>query len=157
MGRAMDFTTREDIEAPIDYVFEQVTDFVAFERSIMRRGGDVERIVDSQPPAVGMAWQVKFMLRGAERLVRAEIVEFDRPNGFTIKITSKNIDASMKIDLVALSRARTRLNVAIEAVAKTIPAKLVFQSMRFSRNKPQNRLKGLVTNFAEDAEKRYRG
>lgn len=157
MGRTMDFKTREDIEAPIDFVFGQVTDFVAFERSIMRRGGDVERISDSSEPALGMAWQVQFMLRGAERTAHAEIVELDAPHGYTIKVTSKNVDARMTLDLVALSRARTRLNIGIEAVAKTIPAKLVFQSMRFARNKPQSRLKGYVTNFAEDVEKRYRG
>ena len=38
----MELVTREDIEAPIDFVFKQVTEFPTFERSIMRRGGDVD-------------------------------------------------------------------------------------------------------------------
>ena len=60
----MDFSAREDIEAPIDFVFEQVTAFKAFERSIMRRGGDLQRLHDGDAPVVGTKWKVKFRLRG---------------------------------------------------------------------------------------------
>ncbi|WP_187293080.1 hypothetical protein [Octadecabacter arcticus] len=49
----MEFTTRDDIEAPIDYVFDQVTNFATFERSIMRLGGDVERIAGGDAAVVG--------------------------------------------------------------------------------------------------------
>ena len=37
----MKFSSREDLDAPIDYVWQQVTDFVAFERQAMRRGADL--------------------------------------------------------------------------------------------------------------------
>ena len=152
----MDFTTREDIEAPIDYVFDQVTDFASFERSIMRRGGDVERIVDAPEPTVGMKWRLKFLLRGAERMVDVEVTELDRPNAITFQMTSKSVDGVLKVELVALSRARTRLNIRADTVAKSIPAKLAFQSLKFARNKPQSRFKAFVTGFAEDVEARYR-
>lgn len=153
----MDFNTREDIEAPIDYVFEQVTDFAAFERSIMRRGGDVERIVDHGAPEVGTKWRIKFLLRGAERKIEVEVTEVEKPNAISFQMTSKSVDGLLKVDLVALSRARTRLNVRAETLAKTIPAKLAFQSMKFARNKPQARFKTFLSGFAEDIETRYRG
>jgi uncharacterized protein YndB with AHSA1/START domain len=151
----MEFTTRDDIEAPIDYVFDQVTNFAAFERSIMRRGGDVERIAGGDAVVVGTKWRVKFLLRGAERSVMAEIVEVDKPNGLTFEIKSISADASLLIELVALSRARTRLNLKAVAKAKTISAKLLFQSVRFARQKNQTRFKSIVSGFAKDVEARY--
>lgn len=152
----MEFTTREDIEAPIEYVFDQVTDFASFERSIMRRGGDVERIAGGDTAAVGTKWRVKFLLRGAERLVNAQVVAVDAPNAVTIDITSKSADATLKVDLVALSPARTRLYVSAAAAAKSIPAKLLFQSVKFARHKNKGKFSALVASFAEDVETRYR-
>lgn len=153
----MEFSTRDDIEAPIEYVFDQVTDFATFERSIMRRGGDVERIEGGDTAAVGTKWRVKFLMRGSERTVMAEITDVDKPNHMVIDITSKSADAKLLVELVALSRARTRLNVRAEAAAKTIPAKLLFQSIRFARNKSQTRFQKMVSNFAKDVETKFRG
>ena len=152
----MEFTTREDIEAPIEFVFDQVTDFASFERSIMRRGGDVERISGGDSAVIGTKWRVKFLLRGAERVVNAEVVAVDVPNAITIDVTSKSADASLQVDLVALSPARTRLNVNAKAAGKSIPAKLLFQSVKFARSKNKSKFNALVTTFAEDVEARYR-
>jgi len=69
----MNFNTREDIEAPIDFVFEQITDFATFERSIMRRGGDVDRLAIGEADGLDAQWRVKFQMRGVERDVTATI------------------------------------------------------------------------------------
>ena len=61
------------------------------------------------------------------------------------------------IELVALSRARTRLNVKAVAKAKTIPAKLLFQSVKFARQKKQERFKTILSGFAKDVETRFFG
>lgn len=151
----MEFTAREDIEAPIDFVFEVATDFATFERSIMRRGGDVQRLQGNDEAAVGTKWHVKFRLRGKDREVDAEIVEVDAPSDMTIEVTSPNFDGTFVMELVALSRARTRLHVKASANAKTIPAKLLFQSVRLARAKVESRFKRLVAGFAEDCETRY--
>ena len=153
----MEFTARDDIEAPIDYVFGQITDFPSFERQIMRRGGDVERLRGGDTAQVGAKWRVRFRMRGKERNVRAELVEVDAPNGLTLNFTSVSADGVMRIELVALSRARTRMIVQAMATAKTIPAKLMFQSVRFARGKAEARFKAMVSGFAEDVEKRHRG
>lgn len=153
----MEFSTREDIEAPIEYVFSQITDFPAFERSIMRRGGDAERIVDASEPSIGMKWRLKFILRGAERNVEVEVTDIERPNGITFEMTSRPVHGVLMIELLALSRARTRMIVKAKATPKSIPARLAFRSMKLARKKPQTRFKTFVTGFAEDVEARYRG
>ena len=153
----MELSARDDIEAPIDFVFDQITDFASFERQIMRRGGDVERLRGGDRPEVGAKWRVRFRMRGKERSVRAELAEIDAPNGLTMDITSVSVDGTMRVELVALSRARTRMIVSTLASAKTIPAKLMFQSVRFARGKTESRFKAMVSGFAEEVEKRYRG
>lgn len=152
----MEFSARTDIEAPIEFVFEQVTDFAAFERSILRRGGDVERVHGAGEAIVGTKWNVQFRLRGKERTVKAEITLVDPPNTLNIAVTSANLKGSTVVELVALSRGRTRLIVTAEAVAKSVSAKLLFQSIRFARARTQNRFDALVANFAEDVETRYK-
>lgn len=152
----MDFSSSEDIAAPIDFVFRQITDFAGFERSIMRRGADVERLKGGDAPVVGAKWRVTFRLRGTERTVKAELTEVDDPNMIRLAIDSKNIEGGLVVELVPLSRARTRLNIKLDLKPKTLSARLVFQSMRLTRQRSLGRFKALVAGFAEDAEARYR-
>lgn len=152
----MELSAREDIEAPIEYVFDRVTDFASFERSIMRRGAEVERLRGGDVPVVGARWRVMFRLRGKERVVDVELIEVDASNGLTLSIKSNNIDGLALVELVALSRARTRLIVKTSVKPKSIAAKLFLQSMRFAKQKTQGRFKMLVARFAEDVDARYR-
>ncbi|MDA9208334.1 SRPBCC family protein [Octadecabacter sp.] len=152
----MKISTREDIEAPIDYVFKQVIDFGSFERSIMRRGGDVERTEKGGANGLGAKWRVKFHMRGMERDVEATVSEVTEPTSLTMDVTSRSADAVLNVELVPLSRARTRLNIHAEASAKTIATKLLFQSVRFAKQKTEGRFKSIVAGFARDVEKRHR-
>ena len=63
----MKSSTREDIEAPIDYVYARVTDFQGFERQALRRGADVQRIDGGSAIRLGAAWDVAFKFRGKDR------------------------------------------------------------------------------------------
>ena len=51
----MKFSTREDIEAPIEHVWAQISNFDAFERQALRRGAEIARS-DSQG-APGLTWR----------------------------------------------------------------------------------------------------
>ena len=151
----MKFSTHADVEVPIDYVFDEVTNFTILEQSIMRVGGDVEKIVGDSAAVVGTRWRINFLLSGVERSVIAEIIEVDKPNVLTFKVTSKSTDASLLIELVALNHAHTRLNVTASAKAKTIAMKLLFQSFRFAWQENQTRFKFIVSNFAKELKNRH--
>ena len=60
----MKFSTREDISAPIDQVFQALCDFEAFERLAMRRGAELRRTDTMTRPGVGMQWHVTYSMRG---------------------------------------------------------------------------------------------
>ena len=57
----MKFVAHEDVEAPIDFVFEQMSDFPALERSALRRGAEVQRVDTVPDKTPGMAWDVAFV------------------------------------------------------------------------------------------------
>ena len=56
----MKFSTKEDIDAPIDAVFEMLCEFDQFERAAMRRGAEVQRVDQLAEPGVGMLWEAAF-------------------------------------------------------------------------------------------------
>ena len=151
----MKFSTREDIEAPAEFVFDRVTDFDAYERRALRQGADVSRRTDG-PNGVGSIWDVVFTFRGRERRVAAEITTLDRPTAMVIHSASDGLDVQTEVDLIALSQTRTRVMVSIELKAKTLTARLLLQSMKLAKTKLTKRFKARVLDYAEDIEDRYR-
>ena len=152
----MQFSTKQDIEAPIAFVWSQVTDFPAFERQALRRGADVQRRDTLSRPGVGSGWDVRFNYRGRERKLKAEVTTFEPPNSYTVKTHAKGIDVVTLIDLVALSRGRTRLSVSIEMSAQSLAARLMLQSLKLMKGRLNSRFDSRVQGMAEDLQERYR-
>ena len=98
----MKFSTKVDIEAPIDDVFAALTDFDGFERAALRRGADVVRMGQPRPNGVDQVWRVTFAYRGKLRQLTARLVALDRPNALRFQGTAKSLDGQMLVDLVAL-------------------------------------------------------
>ena len=72
----MKFSTREDIDAPIGYVYKRVSDFPSFERSALRQGIDVSCRTQGTA-AVGTIWDIGFEFRGRARKVIAELKKLE--------------------------------------------------------------------------------
>lgn len=151
----MKFSTREDIEAPVDYVFGQISDFGTFERQALRRGADVRRL-DSGPFVKGSAWDVAFTFRGKDRQSRGTLSIFDAPNMIQVDFVSSNIEGNSLIELVPLSPHRTRVIVTIDIGAKTLAARLMLQSLKLAKSNLTNRFKKRVGDFATDIEDRFK-
>ena len=151
----MKFSTREDIEAPVDYVFAQVSDFAAFERRAMRQGADVTRREDG-PIAQGAIWDISFQFRGRDRSVLAELTQIDVPTLLSIDSASDGLNAVTEVELIALSQTRTRVLVSFDLRAKTLTARLLLQSLKLAKTKMTKRFNARVLDYAEDIEDRYR-
>jgi len=102
-GQAVKFSTREDIEAPIEHVWAHVADFGHFEKQAMRRGADVQRTDSQRAHGLGSEWTVKFTFRGKLREIDAKVVEFDAPNVIALNGVSGGLHGDTRVELVALS------------------------------------------------------
>jgi carbon monoxide dehydrogenase subunit G len=151
----MKFSTREDIEAPIEAVFEMLCDFESFERAAMRRGADVQRLAGVTEPGVGMKWDVRFELRGKRREMQLEMVRFDRPEEMLLVSTSPGMSGQMRFELIALSPARTRVKVELEVKPQNLSARLLVQSLKLAKNSLTRKYKLRVAEFASTMEERY--
>ena len=87
----MKFSTREDVEAPADAVFDMLCDFQMFERAAIRRGAEVQRVDTMMTPGVGMTWRAEFDLRGKRRELMIEMIKFDPPNEMMLESLSQGM------------------------------------------------------------------
>lgn len=152
----MNFSSKEDIDAPLEHVFEMMSDFEGFERAALRRGIEVQRADDLTAPGEGMAWDLSFMLRGKQREMRLTLVDYDAPQRMCFSGTSQGLDGTVDVDLVAMSRTRTRISIDIEMEANTLPARLLLQSLKLARNKMNKQFHVRMANYAAELEERYK-
>lgn len=152
----MQFSAREDIEAPINSVFEMVADFDRFERMAMRRGIDVRRVTQDVPPSAGTTWDTEFKLRGKARQMTVVMTDCERPAQMRFEANSKGMAGVTTIDLLALSQRRTRLSVDMSLSAKSLPARLLLQSMKLGQARFRKQFQLRLAEFARELEQRYR-
>lgn len=152
----MKFSTKEDIGAPIGQVFDALSDFDGFERAALRRGADVQRTDALSTPAAGMGWTAKFSYRGRARQVDIRLDRFDRPTLLAFSGASSQAEGTLVLELMELSRNRTRLTVGLEVRPKTITARLFIQSLKLAKARVKKRFDARVKAFALDLEGRNR-
>ena len=152
----MKFSTKEDLEIPIDDVFQMLSDFDGFERAILRHGADVSRTDDMSSVGVGMTWKARATVRGKKREFNVELVEYDRPNQMLFDVTTKNMAATFLVELVAMSRTRARMRIELDVRPQTLSARLLMQSAKLARNTLNRRYKTRIAHFASDLEDRHK-
>ena len=144
----MKFSTREDIEAPVDTVYRAITDFDGFERQMLRRGIDVTRDEACPVGEAGSRWQVRFDWRGRPRDVMAELVSIEPGEGYAIESHSGGVICLGVVDLVQLSKTRTRLFVSLDFRPTTLSARLLIQSLKLTKGSLTRRFKARIAEFS---------
>ena len=150
----MKFSSKEDIEAPIEQVFALVSDFEALERAALRRGAEVQRTDTLRKPGVGMTWAASFMARGRQRHLDIRMAEYEPPHGMRFHSVAQGLETDMKLDLVALSRGRTRLSVELDLKPRSISARLMVQSLKLARANLNKKFHLRMADYARDLEDR---
>jgi hypothetical protein len=152
----MKITTKEDINAPIDFVFAQITDFASFERQALRRGADVKRLDTLAEPGVGMSWQAAFLVRNKQRSFAIQVVDMAAPGHLKAETQTAGLEGMLLVDLLALSRNQTRLTLSVELKPVTLTTRLWVQSLKLARGRVTGRLQTRITAFADEIEERHR-
>lgn len=151
----MHLSSRTDIEAPIEFVYDALTDFEGWERAALRRGADVSRTDKLRAPGVGMSWHVRFRFRGKERNVEIRLTGMEPGAKAAFAGKGKMLEGDMSIDLLSLSPKRTRLVMQVQVRPLTIGARLFLQSMKLAKGRVQHRLNKRLAQFATDIEVRH--
>lgn len=152
----MKFSTKEDVEAPIADVFEMLCDFETFERAAMRRGSEVQRKDTKTYPGVGMAWNAVFNLRGKRRQVEIEMISFEKPEEMAYECRSQGLMTLLNVELVALSRNRTRIMISFDIKPLNLSARLLVQSLKLAKTSLTKKYKLRVAEFAKSLEERHK-
>lgn len=147
----MEFSSSEDIAAPLDAVFAELSDFDAIERQILRRGVQIERHGDINR---GMSWDAKFSFRGKSRDAKIDLTDHTPPESMEFQSVSSGLKVLSRVDFVPLSRTRTRVSVRVTLEPRTLSARLLVQSMKLARNKLNTRFAKRMKDFARDLEQR---
>ncbi|WP_425071257.1 SRPBCC family protein [Sagittula sp. S175] len=151
----MQLTAREDIEAPLDRVFAALSDFDSVERQALRRGLDVQRTSGpATGPAEGMTWHATFGFRGKSREADIQLAEFQPPERMVFDSVSGGLKVQMVLDVVALSRTRTRIGVTVEMMPTTLSARLLVQSLKLAKGGMDRRFRDRMKGLARDLERK---
>ncbi|WP_136683589.1 SRPBCC family protein [Falsirhodobacter xinxiangensis] len=150
----MKFTTKSDIEAPLDFAFAALTDFDRWERSIRRRGATVSRIETEADPAP--VWKTEFTFRGKPRSAIIRLVQSVPDKRLVFVASGASLDAQTTLDLIALTPKRTRLAIVAEMKPNSLAARLFIQSLRLARGKVQKRFDDRAAQLADEVSDRYR-
>ena len=151
----MEFSTKTDIEAPAEYVFDCLSDFQSFEKAALRRGADVQRVDDNAELGLGAQWRAEFSFRDKAREVMVELIEYQSPELATYKATGQGIEATMRIELIPMSKDLTRMTATVSMEAKSLSARLLLQSLKLAKGQIGKRFEGMMTDYARQLEGRY--
>lgn len=152
----MKFSSTEDIEAPIDEVFRAYSDFDGFERLALRRGAEIGRTDKMRTTGVGQAWKGAFQFRGRRRIITAELTEYSPPDGYTIEAHSPNLLGLACVEMVPLSRNRTRVQFSVELKPKSLSGRLMVQSLKLGKSRLTRGFKAKAADFAKEQETRLK-
>ena len=152
----MKFRISDDIEAPIDWVWEGFTDFAAIEADIRARDAELSRVGDWKEAALGVAWRGSVPVRGKVRTIEARIAGFVPEEHLRVDSRIGGMTCEDEVVFAPLSAEVTRVSVTLELKASTLSARLLLQTLKIARRKVVQRLEGAVVRQGQAVEADWR-
>ncbi|WJY22200.1 SRPBCC family protein [Fontisubflavum oceani] len=136
----MKFKVAEDVDAPIGFVFERMTDFSQFEADVKRRGADLRRVGNWTRIAEGVQWRGAVQVRGKKRKIEAELAELVPDESAKVDITVGGMEAVYQMAFIALSPDVTRVATELDLKPRTLTARLIIQTLKLARGRVVRRM-----------------
>jgi len=135
----MKLTAKSDLDTPVGFVFETLTDFPHWEREGVRRGIDIER-APGPVAGVGAGWKISGRYRGKQRKLQLRIVRLVPDQQIEYAIDSPSVEGSVVLETTALSARRSRVRMVIDVKPKTLAARLFLNTLRLAKGRVESRL-----------------
>ncbi|MGR3463981.1 SRPBCC family protein [Limimaricola sp.] len=148
----MEFSSQQRVAAPREFVFEQASDFTAFERQALRRGIEVES--RGGPDPLGRGWSAAVPVMGRERQIAAEIVGYDAPRDYAVRGESSGVEILLKVEALE-EESGSQLGLSVTMAPRSMPGRLVLQSLKLARGTLETRLAGRLEGYAREIEARW--
>lgn len=152
----MKINGKHDVDVPLAFVLRTLADFQAWERAALRRGLDVRRIDRLAEAGLGSTWTARFAFRGKPRVMDLQVVELDPAGRVTLSFVGKSVQGTATLVPLAMSPSRTRISAGLVVQARTLSARLLFQSMRLARQRVVRKFEQRLAQFGAEVEARYR-
>ena len=151
----MQFTSVQDINAPLDFVFEQISDFESFEAYAMRVGAQVERKDSLVGIGTGMCWFFEGEFRGKTRAIDIELTDFSPDKQLKFLCQTSGVRADINLQVMPLTKKQTRIKSIVDTKALSISARLVMQSARLAKNSLNRKYNHRFWEFSNYIENNY--
>jgi hypothetical protein len=153
----MNFTSKQNVNAPASHVFQQLADFDFYESYAMRLGAQVERRDNFQQPQPGMCWSIKGHFRGKQRDLELTLDRYIPIETLSYICTTKSLDAVVDFDVIPLSRTETRMAVTVNIRAKGLSARVALQSAKLAKKTLDRKFDTRIRDFANKIGDKYQG
>jgi uncharacterized membrane protein len=150
------FKVADDVEAPVDWVWEGFTDFAAIEADIRARDTELSRVGDWKEAALGVAWRGSVPVRGKVRTIDARIAAFAPEERLLVESRIGGMACTYEVTFAPLTGGSTRVSVVLELKASTLSARLLLQTLKIARRKVIQRLDGAVVRQGQAVEADWR-
>jgi hypothetical protein len=151
----MQFTSVQDINAPLDFVFQQLSDFDSYESYALRIGADVDRTDKLTAKAAGMSWHIVGDFRGKNREIKIRLTEYQPDNLLKFTIESSGLEADADMEVMALTRKQSRIKITTLLKPKSISARLILQSAKLAKNSMNRKFNHRFWTYANYIETNY--
>jgi uncharacterized protein YndB with AHSA1/START domain len=151
----MKFSSVQDINAPMDFVFDLITDFEAYESYAMRFGASIERTDALGEVQPGLSWNIIGEFRGKSRDVDITLKDYNPKHSLGFEAKTAGFVMPISLELMALTKRQSRLKVTLGATAKTLSSRLILQSAKLARNTLSRRYDVRIKEFANHIENSY--
>ena len=148
----MKFVATEDIAAPAEAVWSQISDFERFEERAQGSGAGLVRTPPG-PAGRGTVWRGEAEVMGRRRRVAITLAEVDAPRRLAGAAEAEGVKVDFVVGIQDLGPELTRLTVTTEARACSLAARLLLQSAKLARGQMARRYEGRVADFAASIER----